>query len=71
MKKITCQDAVLALKQRGLSTPAKDIAEMLGTDSRAVATALRSATKDGRVTSTHRKGIAFYRFKRLTVRTAA
>ena len=65
--KITCEDAVLALKKHGLSTTAKCLAQLLpGADSRAVATALRNATRDGRVTITYRKGIAWYRFKRLT-----
>lgn len=67
MTKITCEDAVRALKNEGLSTTAKCLAQHLpGSDSRAVATALRKAVKDGRVTWTFKKGIAFYRFKRLT-----
>ena len=65
--KITCEDAVLALKKHGLSTTAKCLAQFLpGADSRAVATALRNATRDGRVSIRYSKGIATYRFKRLT-----
>lgn len=64
--KITAEQCVRALKQHGLSTSAKNIAVMLGnTDSRAVATALRKPTRDGRVSWTFKKGIAFYRFVRL------
>jgi hypothetical protein len=64
--KITCEDAVLELKKVKVLMPAKWIAEKLGTDSRAVATALRKATADGRVYVRYRKGIAEYRFTRLT-----
>ena len=63
--KLTCQQAVLALKLRGLSTSAKSLGSAIGVDSRAVATALRAAVNDGRVTITYRKGLGFYRFKRL------
>lgn len=67
MPRITCEDAVRALKNRGLSTTAKCLAQFLpGADSRAVATALRKATNDGRVSIRYKKGIALYRFKRLT-----
>lgn len=65
MSKITCDQAVRALKELRTSNPAKNIAAKLGTDSRAVATALRQAVKDGRVTWSFIKGIAFYRFVRL------
>jgi hypothetical protein len=68
--KITCEDAVRALKIHGLSTTAKCLAQFLpGADSRAVATALRKATNDGRVNIRYtKKGIAFYRFVRLTAK---
>lgn len=69
--RITTEQAVLALKGIGLSTAAKGIAERMGTDSRAVATALRGAVKDGRVSITYRKGIGCYRFKRLKPKAAA
>jgi len=45
---------------------AKAIADYLFTDSRAVATALRAATDDGRVHVMYKGGIAQYRFTRLT-----
>lgn len=63
--KITTAQAVQALKAIGLSSTAQLIASRMGTDSRAVATALRGAVRDGRVTITYRKGIGWYRFKRL------
>ena len=66
MKKITADDAVRALKKHGLTARAKIVAELLETDSRAVATALRLPVKDGRVSMKFKKGIALYRFKRLT-----
>lgn len=62
---ITATDCVLALKRRGVSCPARTIATDLGTDSRAVATALRGPVRDGLVTIWFRKGIGFYRFARL------
>ena len=65
-KKITCEDAVMALKKLKVFVPAKLIATVLDTDSRAVATALRKATNDGRVYVRYSKGIAEYRFTRLT-----
>ena len=68
--KITAEQCVVALKKRGLSTTAKDLAEFIGmTDSRAVATALRQPVKDGRVTINYKRGQglgAHYRFKRMT-----
>jgi hypothetical protein len=67
---ITCEDVVRKLQQWGLSTPAKNIAEMMGTDSRAVATALRKATYDGRVKMAFKRGIAYYRFIKLTPNAA-
>jgi hypothetical protein len=66
---ITCEDVVRKLKQWRLSTPAKSIAQMMGADSRAVATALRKATYDGRVKMKFRRGIAYYRFVKLTPNT--
>jgi hypothetical protein len=66
--KITCADAVLALKIRGLSTTASSLAGPLKTSSRAVATALRQATDDGRVGMTFKEGLTWYRFIRLTPR---
>jgi hypothetical protein len=67
MNKIKAEDAVLALKKISTSQSAKFVAERLGTDSRAVATALRGPVADGRVGITYRYGggIALYRFKRL------
>ena len=65
-KKVSCDDVVLALKAHGLSITAKGIAAHIGTSSRAVGTALRKAEKDGRVARTFKKGLAWYRFKRLT-----
>lgn len=62
---ITAEDVVRGLKSGKRSMPAKIIGEWLGTDSRAVATALRKPVKDGRVSCTYRRGIAWYRFKRL------
>ena len=65
-KRITCDAAVAALKVLGRSVRAKEIAEALGTTSRAVATALRGACEEGRVSIVYKKtGIATYRFKRM------
>ncbi|QXV72212.1 hypothetical protein Acf1_00015 [Acidovorax phage ACF1] len=66
MTRITCEQAVLALKELRTSHPAKSIALHLGTDARAVATALRAATNDGRVSCSWSKGLAYYRFVRLS-----
>lgn len=72
--KITCEQAVLALKKLKTSSPATTIAPLLNTDTRAVATALRAAVNDGRVSITYRRGAkgeqrrGFYRFVRLTPR---
>ncbi len=68
MIKITCDDAVRALKRHGPPAAAKHLARMLDTDSRAVATALRNAVYDGRVTTKYVGGIAYYRFVRLTAK---
>lgn len=65
---ITAEQCVRALKERKLSTSAAGVAAMLGTDSRAVATALRKPVRDGRVRSSFKKGIAWYRFVRLTAK---
>ena len=66
--KVTAEQCVLALKNIGLSVPAKNVAKALNTDSRAVATALRKPTNDGRVSITYRKGIGWYRFIRLSAK---
>lgn len=72
MKNITCNDAVLALKTLKTSSPATTVAAFTKTSSRSVATALRAAVKDGRVSRHYRrpgKGCqvcAFYRFVRIT-----
>ena len=66
MQKITADDAVKALKKHGLTTTAKVVAQLLDTDPRAVATALRLPVNDGRVSRRFKKGIAWYRFNRLT-----
>lgn len=76
--KITTGDAVLALRALRTSHPARLIASYMnahgfpGVDSRAVATALRGAVKDGRVTCNYRKrgADASWRFVRLTPRTS-
>lgn len=65
MKRITTEDAVRALKARRTAHPASSIAGDLGVTSRAVATALRAAVKDGRVSWRFKRGIALYRFVRL------
>lgn len=65
-KKITTEDAVLALKAIGLRMSAVGIAAYIGdTDSRAVATAMRNAVKDGRVVIAYRGNIGWYRLRRL------
>ena len=64
--KITCEDVVIELKKIKTLVSAKWLAGKLDTDSRAVATALRKATNDGRVYVRYRKGIAEYRFTRMT-----
>jgi hypothetical protein len=66
--KITTDDAVRALKSIRTAQKASTIALLLGVTSRAVATALRPAVDDGRVTIRWPKrigGIALYRFVRL------
>lgn len=69
--RITAEQCVLALKKRKVSTPARELAKDLGTDSRAVATALRKPTHDGRVKWSFTGGIAYYRFVRLTAKEVA
>lgn len=65
MKRITTEDAVLALRARRTAHPASAIASDLDVTSRAVATALRAAIKDGRVICRFKKGAALYRFVRM------
>ena len=69
MNKVTCEQVVRMLKEIGVSTTAKHVAERMGTSSRAVATALRAATEDKRVSFRYKKGICWYRFVRFTPRT--
>ena len=71
MTKITVDQAVRALKVRKTAHPASAIAQDLGSTSRGVATALRYAVKDGRVLCRFKKGIALYRFVRLTPKEGA
>lgn len=68
--KITGEQCVLALKIFGRVAPASLIAEFLATDSRAVATAMRKPTKDGRVSFTFRRGVMHYRFVRTKPKAA-
>lgn len=71
-KKVTTADVVLALKAMRVSSTAASIAAHIAGNqpdtvtSRAIATALRQATEDGRVSITYRKGRGYYRFKRLS-----
>ena len=71
-RRITTEDAVLGLKKLGFSCRASALANFLGTESRNVATALRTATEDGRVKISWPKGqsVAVYRFVRLSVARA-
>jgi hypothetical protein len=69
MNRITTDDAVRALKARKTAHPASAIAQDLGSTSRGVATALRHAVRDGRVSWRFKKGIALYRFVRLRPNT--
>ena len=66
MKRITAADCVLALKLNKRSINAAALADIMGTDSRAVATALRKPTSDGRVSIHYKKGIGWYRFVRMS-----
>ena len=63
MKRITADEVVVALRCVGRAAQAKEIAAILDSTSRAVATALRSATCDGRVHSWYKNGIARYEFR--------
>ena len=63
--KITCQEAVLAVRAIGRSTTVREIAAHMGTSPGAVATALREATQDGRVERSWPEGVGLYRFKQL------
>lgn len=68
---ITGDQVVAVLKQLGTAQTAASIAaNMIGTDSRAVATALRQPVDDGRVSRTWRrsKQQASYRFVRLAAK---
>lgn len=68
---IAGEDAVLAVKSIGRACCAVEIAERLGVDSLAVATALRAPCNDGRVSIAYRKAfgsrqrLGCYRFKRM------
>lgn len=64
--RVTCEEAVRALKRIKTTADARQIAAALAASPRAVATALRQATNDGRVSIRFKKGLALYRFKRLT-----
>ena len=66
-KKITGDDCVQCLKTLSKGGTAAEIAFLLNTDSRAVATALRKPVKDGRVKwGKFVKGVATYSFLRST-----
>lgn len=63
-KKITAQDCVEILRScRGRSVTAKAIGLALGTDARAVATALRAPVEDGLISCKFALGVAWYRFR--------
>ena len=66
-KKITGDDCVQCLKTLSKGGTAAEIAFLLNTDSRAVATALRKPVNDGRVKwGKFVKGVATYSFVRST-----
>jgi len=67
-QKVTAAECVLALKTFSKGGKAKDIAFVLNTDSRNVATALRKPTHDGRVKLGWDKktGVAVYKYIRST-----
>jgi len=69
---IHANDVLLVLKALKKSAKAKDIAEVLGTDSRAVATALRKPTNDGRIACTFKRkqNLCTYRFIREKAKSA-
>ena len=67
--KITGEMVVATLKRLGRSVPVQEIARELGTeDTRAIATAARKPSADGRIRMTYKKGVARYRFVRITPR---
>ncbi|MCA2999850.1 MAG: hypothetical protein ING75_14735 [Rhodocyclaceae bacterium] len=72
MNKVKCEEVVLALKRNKNSMTAKNLAKVLGTSSRAIATALRTAVEDGRVSINYKllRNTALYRFVRLTAKPA-
>lgn len=59
------QDLIEALKAHRHSDIAKNIAERMGTDSRAVATGMRGLVKNGCVSWSFKKGLAYYRLVRV------
>lgn len=67
LAKVTADDCVRAAQAIRTACSAQQIAERLGTSPRAVATAIRSAVKDGRVSIRFPKGLnmALYRFVRV------
>jgi hypothetical protein len=68
-KKITGDDCVQCLKTLSKGGTAAEIAFLLNTDSRAVATALRKPVNDGRVKINYSRGLgmgATYKFVRST-----
>lgn len=67
IQKITGAECVLALKMLKKSSTAKEVAAVLQSDSRNVATALRKPCKDGRVKwGKFVRGVATYRYLRST-----
>jgi hypothetical protein len=71
MRKITTSEAVLAVRARRTAHPASAMASDMGVSARAVATALRPAVRDGRVSIRFIRGIGHYRFHRLTAKGGA
>lgn len=71
MKSITADYVVRALRDGQRRLRAAHLAYILGTTSRAIATALRGPVRDGRVHVLWRKGLAHYRFVRLTAKGRA
>jgi hypothetical protein len=66
-KRITADDVLLAIKKAGTSQPAKVIVQLLpyGTSTRAFATAARKLVETGQITTRYKKGICYYRFRRM------
>jgi hypothetical protein len=56
-QKITGEMCVQALKTSEQSITASEIAQLVGSDSRAVATALRKPVRDGRVKIMYKRGL--------------